>query len=214
MRKLILILATAALGPLDFRPAGEPPNALVYDWPSWGGDEGGQRYSPLKQIDKSNVGRLRRAWTFHTGEISDGKTYPTKSAFECTPIVLDGVMYITTPFCRVVALDPETGKELWSFDPKMDRMQRRNLWANDGLDDHVDVGERPGEQRERRTDGEQLVRRDDVVGEHVADQRVAGVEVQRRLERLRSTSSARTPARRPARRAAPAPGPPTGCSPT
>jgi quinoprotein glucose dehydrogenase len=76
---------------------------------------------------------LRRAWTFHTGEISDGKTYPTKSAFECTPIVLDGVMYITTPFCRVVALDPETGKELWSFDPKMDRMQRKNLWAHRGL---------------------------------------------------------------------------------
>ena len=42
-------------------------------------------------------------------------------------------MYITTPFCRVVALDPETGKELWSFDPKMDRMQRRNLWAHRGL---------------------------------------------------------------------------------
>ena len=133
MRKLILILVTAALGPLDFRPAGEPRNALIYDWPSWGGDEGGQRYSPLEQIDKSNVGRLRRAWTFHTGEISDGKTYPTKSAFECTPIVLDGVMYITTPFCRVVALDPETGKELWSFDPKMDRMQRKNLWAHRGL---------------------------------------------------------------------------------
>jgi quinoprotein glucose dehydrogenase len=132
MRKLILILVSVAISPSNFKPA-EAPNSLVYDWPSWGGDDGGQRYSPLKQIDKTNVGRLRRAWTFHTGEISDGKNYPTKSAFECTPIVLDGVMYITTPFCRVVALDPETGKEFWSFDPKMDRMTRRNMWAHRGL---------------------------------------------------------------------------------
>jgi glucose dehydrogenase len=133
MRKLILILVSVAISPSYFKPAAETPNSLVYDWPSWGGDDGGQRYSPLNQIDKTNVGRLRRAWTFHTGEISDGKNYPTKSAFECTPIVLDGVMYITTPFCRVVALDPETGKEFWSFDPKMDRMTRRNMWAHRGL---------------------------------------------------------------------------------
>src|SRR4029453_15401944 len=98
MRKLIMIFVSVAISPSYFKPA-ETPNSLVYDWPSWGGDDGGQRYSPLKQIDKTNVGRLRRAWTFHTGEISDGKNYPTKSAFEGTPIAREGVMYITTRLC-------------------------------------------------------------------------------------------------------------------
>src|SRR5687768_3858893 len=133
MRKVILILIMIVATPPSPELSGKDPKPLVYDWPSWGGDEGGQRYSPLKEIHKGNVARLRRAWTFHTGEISDGKNYPTRSAFECTPIVLDGRMYISTPFCRVVALDPETGKEFWSFDPKLDRMKSRNMWAHRGV---------------------------------------------------------------------------------
>lgn len=113
---------------------GTTPNQeLVPDWPHWRGDEGGQRYSPLDQIHKGNVSRLRRAWSYYTGEWSDGSRYPTRSSFECTPLVVEGVLYITTPFCRVVALDPETGKEIWSFDPKLDRRQRKNLWAHRGL---------------------------------------------------------------------------------
>ena len=78
------------------------------EWPSYGGDPGGMKYSPLKQIDKTNVERLRPAWIFHTGDVSDGTRWPTRSAFESTPLVVDGVMYVTTPFSRVIALDAET----------------------------------------------------------------------------------------------------------
>ncbi|MCW5982195.1 MAG: pyrroloquinoline quinone-dependent dehydrogenase [Bryobacteraceae bacterium] len=102
------------------------------EWPYYGGDAGGMKYSPLKQIDRSNVKRLQVAWTYHTGDLSDGSKWPVRSAFEATPLVVDGVMYLTTAFNRLVALDPETGKELWSFDPKLDRERYYNLFAHRG----------------------------------------------------------------------------------
>ena len=74
------------------------------------------RYSSLDQINRQNVTRLKPCWTYHTRELEGrpGKT------IECTPIVIDGVMYITTAYLRVVALDASTGKELWQFDPLKD----------------------------------------------------------------------------------------------
>ena len=109
---------------LDVLPAQE--------WRFWGGDSGGNRYSPLKQINTSNVSKLKAAWTFHTGDVSDGKSLPLRSAFETTPLVIDGAMYITTPFNRLIALDPETGAQLWAFDPKLDRNRPYNLYINRG----------------------------------------------------------------------------------
>lgn len=79
------------------------------DWPRVGNDPGCMRYSELKQIDRDNVSQLKPAWTYHTGE--------SRKTIECTPIVIDGVMYCTTAFLRVVALDAATGKKLWQFDP-------------------------------------------------------------------------------------------------
>src|SRR6266542_532795 len=102
-------------------------------WPHYGADPGGTRYSPLDQINRENVKRLTVAWTYHTGDISDGTIYPTRSAFECTPIVIDRVMYISTPFSRVIALDAESGKELWSFDPKIEKKGPYNLFVNRGV---------------------------------------------------------------------------------
>ena len=102
------------------------------EWPYYAGDAGGTKYSAMKDIDRGNVARLKPAWIFHTGDVSDGTRWPTRSAFEATPLVVDGVMYVTTPFSRVIALDPETGKELWSFDPKLDRSESANLFINRG----------------------------------------------------------------------------------
>jgi quinoprotein glucose dehydrogenase len=99
------------------RPAS---NAEIADWPFYGGDAGGARYSPLTQINRSNVTELKVAWEYHTGDMSDGSDNRRKSEFETTPIVADGTMYFTTPFNRVVALDPDTGREKWGFDPKID----------------------------------------------------------------------------------------------
>jgi quinoprotein glucose dehydrogenase len=91
------------------------------DWPTYGNDPGGMRYSPLTQIDRDNVTRLRVVWTYHTGDVADGSRTPVRSAFEATPIVVDHTMYFSTPFDRVIALDPETGRERWAYDPKIDR---------------------------------------------------------------------------------------------
>jgi len=63
---------------------------------------------------------LRVAWTYHVGDISDGKGFARRSGFETTPILVDGTLFLTTPFNRVIALDPETGKEKWTFDPMVD----------------------------------------------------------------------------------------------
>jgi len=80
------------------------------------------RYSDLRQINRSNVTQLRPVWIFHTGDLSDKTKWPS-AAHSRLPVVVNGVMYVTTPFSRLIALDPETGRELWSFDPRIDRNQ-------------------------------------------------------------------------------------------
>jgi len=110
--------------------AGRSP---AQEWRFWGGDAGGTKYSQLDQINKKNVTGLKVAWQYDTGDVSDGTVYPTRSAFEATPLVVDGVMYVSTPFCRLIALDAETGQKLWDFDPKIDRTMRINLFASRGV---------------------------------------------------------------------------------
>jgi quinoprotein glucose dehydrogenase len=99
------------------------------EWPNYGNDPGGMRYSPLSQINRENVSTLKVAWIFHTGDISDGSRDRKRSGFEATPILVDGTLYFTTPFNRVIALDPETGKQRWAFDPMIDQ----TLDYGDGL---------------------------------------------------------------------------------
>ena len=116
MTVLTTICLIAATSPLA---AGELPQTSG-NWPFYAGDAGGSRYSPLDQISTANVSELKPAWEIHTGDVSDGSNGRPKSEFETTPIVINGTMYLTTPFNRVLALDPETGREKWNFDPKLD----------------------------------------------------------------------------------------------
>lgn len=90
------------------------------EWPSYGNDPGGMRYSPLTGINRENVAKLKVAWVFHTGEVSDGSGKRARSGFETTPILVDGTLYLTTPFNRIIALDPMTGKQRWAYDPAID----------------------------------------------------------------------------------------------
>lgn len=88
------------------------------NWPYYGGDQGGMKFSALTQVTKQNVGKLKLAWEWQTGE-KDLKEFGTKpGVFEGTPLVVDGTMFLVTPYNRVVALDPVTGKEKWSYDPE------------------------------------------------------------------------------------------------
>ncbi len=114
---LILTLACIAT-------AANPPGDSTDDWPSYGHDPGGMRYSPLTQINRENVAKLKIAWIFHTGDISEGKGQRKRSGFETTPLVVDRTLYLTTPFNRVIALDPEIGQATLGLRPE-NRSQRR-----------------------------------------------------------------------------------------
>jgi quinoprotein glucose dehydrogenase len=89
------------------------------DWPAYGRDAGGARYSPLSQINRGNVGRLKPAWTYRTGAEEVKAASSNNAAFEATPILVDGLLYLTTPYNRVIALDPATGRERWTYDPQV-----------------------------------------------------------------------------------------------
>jgi quinoprotein glucose dehydrogenase len=101
------------------------------------GAPGGGRYSPLTDITPENVHRLVPVWSYRHGDFFEG-SFPLPinrgSAFESTPIVVDGRLFFTTPRNRVVALDPETGRELWTFDPEIERGSAyANMWINRGV---------------------------------------------------------------------------------
>ena len=98
-----------------------PQRKTETDWPSFGRDPGAQRYSPLTQITPQNVSQLQPAWSFDTGVTN----------LQVTPIVIDGLMYLSGG-TSVFALDPETGKEIWRYDPKS-KVARRGVayWPGD-----------------------------------------------------------------------------------
>jgi quinoprotein glucose dehydrogenase len=97
------------------------PAASDAGWSAYGHDPGGTRYSPLKQVDARNVSRLQIAWTYRTGALEPATDLNRKAAFEATPILIEGTLYLTTPFNKVIALDPGTGAEKWTYDPHVDR---------------------------------------------------------------------------------------------
>ena len=95
-------------------PAAQPPASNPdHEWRVYGGNRAGMRYSPLDQINRSNVGKLQVAWTYHTG---DSRLKPS-TTIECNPLVVHGVMYLTTAQLKLCALEADTGKLLWQYDP-------------------------------------------------------------------------------------------------
>ncbi len=118
-------LSSAAL----YAPPGRAALGASSDWRHYGGSLGATRYSELDQIDRSNVSELQVAWVHATG---DSLTRPA-TKMECTPIVVDGRMYITTAQVQVRALDATTGKMLWNFDPFEGIQMRRSKGVNRGV---------------------------------------------------------------------------------
>jgi quinoprotein glucose dehydrogenase len=98
-------------------------------WPAYGGDEGGTRYSPLTEITPANVGELRVAWTFRSGELGQGVKDWNRSAFEVTPILYDGTLYLTTSSTDVVAVNAVDGTLRWRHDSQ----SRKDLHYSDGV---------------------------------------------------------------------------------
>ncbi|SDG24367.1 membrane-bound PQQ-dependent dehydrogenase, glucose/quinate/shikimate family [Dyella sp. 333MFSha] len=98
----------------------DPASQAAKDWRAYGSTGEGTRYAPATQITPENVANLKPAWTFHTGDFK-GPDDPVEIANEVTPLKVNGKLYICTPHNIVIALDPDTGKELWRFDPKINR---------------------------------------------------------------------------------------------
>ena len=85
------------------------------DWPAYGATNAATKYSPLAQIDRSNVSKLQVAWTWDSPDAEIIKAHPElkPGEFQCTPIMVGGVLYASTAMCQVAAIDATTGKTLW-----------------------------------------------------------------------------------------------------
>jgi quinoprotein glucose dehydrogenase len=120
------------------------------NWPVYGHDPGGTKYSSLNQINRDNVSRLKPAWTFRTGDLLDPKLEKKEPAHEATPILVDGTLYFNTPFGKVVALDPVTGKARWTYDTHVDLMGDYGDFASRGVSTWLDPVAKPGAPCRRR----------------------------------------------------------------
>src|SRR5260221_14148877 len=119
MEKVMIGLMAACVPlPASFSVSGAAPSASAtsaIDWPAYGRDAGGGRFSPLAQITPDNVSKLQVAWTYHmnpTPQIKSGRT-PTSTT---TPLEVGGLLYLGTPYGRVGALDSATGKQVWAYE--------------------------------------------------------------------------------------------------
>ncbi len=108
------------------------------EWVAYGGDLGGTRFSPLDEINRQNVAGLKVAWTFRTGDLDRSDVFRAKAAFECTPLMVDGTLYVTTPTAQVFALDPMTGEKRWSFDPQVNVNTGFSEFTNRGVSTWTD----------------------------------------------------------------------------
>jgi len=174
--RVVALLVVASLLAGCGAPPEIPSGGPTSEWEVYGASPGGARYSPLTQITPANVDRLEIAWTYHTGDVSEGgegAPAANASSFQATPIVVEGTLYLPTAFSRVVALDPETGEERWSFDPRLDLSARYAEIAARGVTAWLDPERGPGEACRRRIflahRGARLHALDAATGEPCAD---------------------------------------------
>ncbi len=144
MRRLLLLTIFAIAGLLAAcrlsASTEETPEEPQFDYRGWsvyGGDKGNTHYSSLTQINRSKVDQLEVAWVYHTGD----RRVDPPSTIECNPIIVDGVLYATSPLLKAFALDAATGEEIWMFDPFKENENARGTnrgvtyWESEDGDD-------------------------------------------------------------------------------
>jgi quinoprotein glucose dehydrogenase len=112
-----LVVSSLLLGLASDSSAQAKPDT---GWSNYGNDGGGTRYSPASQIDRTNVAQLKVAWTYRTEALPHDEELDKKAAFEATPILVDGKLFLSTPYDHVIALNPATGAKTWEFDPRLE----------------------------------------------------------------------------------------------
>ena len=132
--KTKLFIALCFLSVLGCRNA-ETSMEAGKDWPYYGGNKEGNRYSPLDQVNLNNVKDLQVAWMYNTAEKQDpGDAKPKyPKAIQCQPIIIDGIMYGTTPDLKLFALDAGTGEQRWKFEPFKDGKTYKMINVNRGV---------------------------------------------------------------------------------
>jgi quinoprotein glucose dehydrogenase len=136
----VLLLVTVPSSSL-----AQPQKPVDASWPAYGGDAGGSRFSPAAQITKSNVAQLKIAWTYRTGALDAKTDLIHKAAFETTPILVDGKLFLTTPYDHVIALNPATGEKIWEFDPHVDLFKNYSEVTNRGVASWRDASAKSGQ---------------------------------------------------------------------
>ena len=114
------------------------------EWPTYGNDAGGTRYSPAAQINRGNVDKLTVAWTYRTAANEKPTKLIRKAAFEATPIVIEGKLFLSTPYNRVIALDPGTGAKLWEYDPGVNLERNYSEVSSRGVSAWIDATAKAG----------------------------------------------------------------------
>ncbi len=125
----LLLIVVTVLAPRERGVAAfpAPGTGAAHEWPTADG-VGGAHWSGLADITPANVASLEVAWTYRTGDVNDGEDGKAATAFEATPVMVDGVLYLSTPGSRVVALDADTGRHLWTFDPDGRISRKDSYW--------------------------------------------------------------------------------------
>src|ERR1044072_4091741 len=141
------IRAVAILGLAMFAASAAPPGRQPDDdeaaWGSYGGDPGGNRHSPLTQISRQNIERLKIAWTYRTGELGADFARADTLTFEATPILVRDTLYLSTATNIVIALDPASGAQRWRYDPRVDRTRRYSEATSRGVSSWIDQNADP-----------------------------------------------------------------------
>jgi quinoprotein glucose dehydrogenase len=142
MRNSWLLLAMVMLCLVRGVPA---QSASDTGWPNYGNDAGGGRYSPARQIDRSNVAQLQLAWTYRTGANQQETALIHKAAFEATPILIEDKLFLSTPYNHVIALNPQSGVKLWEYDAHVDLGKDYSEVSSRGVSAWVDPHAKRGQ---------------------------------------------------------------------
>lgn len=146
---LLLFFVTTTKAQKNQGSQNERENIFVKsgEWANYGNDPGGMRFSPLKQINTENVKNLKPVWTYHSGELKtyEGTHTARKAAFEATPLMVNGILYFSTPTNRVIALDAATGKERWVYNPEVDLKADYSEITSRGVSKWIDADRKPGD---------------------------------------------------------------------
>ena len=159
VQRITLIITALVLAGGACIYALQKPDSLPYDsatalspppdsnWPQYGNDAGGNRYSALDQINRSNVSNLEIAWVYQAGELDAiEKGEQPFNPWQATPILVADTLIACSPTGRILALDPASGQEKWSFDPKVSFSSFGHTFVKcRGVSSYVNPDKIPGE---------------------------------------------------------------------